>query len=260
MRKNKIIFNRALNPYFSIITVVKNDQNNIEKTIESIKHQSFSDYEYIIIDGKSIDKTVEKILKYKKFINLLISEKDNGIYYAMNKGIKLAKGNIIVFVNSGDLLKKNSLQNVSKIFLKDKKIDYVFGTVKRHYTTSTILKYGVNIERLKYNFDFATAHSTGFFLKRKIFDKYGLFNTKFKLSADYDLYYRLIITQKLFGSSTSKKKLIGEVAKGGYSSKVSFIQHLIEESKIRLHNKQNLLLVFIIFFNALIKFFLKKIG
>ena len=259
MRKNKIIFNRALNPYFSIITVVKNDQNNIEKTIESIKHQSFSDYEYIIIDGKSIDKTVEKILKYKKFINLLISEKDNGIYYAMNKGIKLAKGNIIVFVNSGDLLKKNSLQNVSKIFLKDKKIDYVFGTVKRHYTTSTILKYGVNTKRLKFNFDFATAHSTGFFLKKEIFKKYGSFNTKFKLSADYDLYYRIIITQKLSGGSTSKNKLIGEVTKGGYSSKVSFIQHLIEETKIRIHNKQNLLLVFIIFVNALIKFLIKKI-
>ena len=56
---------------------------------------------------------------------------------------------------------------MSKIFLKDKKIDYVFGTVKRHYTTSTILKYGMNTKRLKFNFDFATAHSTGFFLKKK---------------------------------------------------------------------------------------------
>ncbi len=259
MTKKKYFNKKKKNPFFSVITVVKNDEKNIDKTLKSVLSQNFRDFEYILIDGKSKDKTLNIIKKYKKSIAHLKSEIDKGIYYAMNKGIKLAKGHVIVFVNSGDLLKKNSLQDVSKIFLKDKKIDYVFGTVKRHYTTSTILKYGVNTKRLKFNFDFATAHSTGFFLKREIFKKYGLFNTKFKLSADYDLYYRIIITQKLSGGSTSKNQLIGEVTKGGYSSKVSFIQHLIEETKIRLHNKQNFLLVFIIFVNALIKFLIKKI-
>ena len=91
---------------------------------------------------------------------------------------------------------KISLNIINKTFKKDKKIDFVFGTVKRHYITSTILKHGFNLNRLKYNFDFATAHSTGFFLKKNFFLKYGFFNTKYKCSADYDLYYRLLITKK----------------------------------------------------------------
>lgn len=246
-------------PFFSIITVVKNDEKNIHKTIKSIINLNHKDYEYILIDGKSKDNTLKIIKKYRRFISNLISENDRGIYYAMNKGIKLSKGNIIVFVNSGDCLKKNSLIHIQKIFLKNKSYDYVFGTVRRHYTKSTILKYGINTNRLKYNFDFATAHSTGFFLKRKIFDKYGGFNTKFKYSADYDLYYRLIITNKILGGSTNKKNIVGEVAKGGFSSKISFCKHLIEECKIRLHNDQNFFLVIIIFINAIIKNVIKKI-
>ena len=259
MIKKKYFNKKKKLPFFSVITVVKDDEQNIEKTLKSVLSQSYKNYEYILIDGKSKDKTLNILKKYKKSITHLKSEKDGGIYYAMNKGIKLSKGQIIVFVNSGDYLKKNSLYNVRKIFLKDKKFDYVFGTVKRHYTTSTILKHGINTKKLKYNFDFATAHSTGFFLKKKIFDKYGYFNTKFKYSADYDLYYRLIITNNIKGGSTNKENIIGEVTKGGFSSKLSFLGHLIEETKIRIHNKQNLIIVVLIFINAILKFFKKKI-
>ena len=87
------------NPFFSVITVVKNDEKNIEKTIKSILSQTLNDYEYIIIDGKSQDKTFLKIQKYKKKIKKIISQNDNGIYFAMNKGAKFATGEIIVFVN-----------------------------------------------------------------------------------------------------------------------------------------------------------------
>ena len=77
---------------------------------------------------------MHQIKKYKKNINLLISEKDHGIYFAMNKAIKFARGEIIVFVNSGDLLMKNSLKIINNTFSKNKDFQYVFGTVKRHYT------------------------------------------------------------------------------------------------------------------------------
>ena len=246
-------------PYFSIITVVKNDENNIQKTIKSIISQNYKNFEYILIDGKSKDKTLEKINKYKNKIHYLLSEKDKGIYFAMNKGIKLAKGEILVFVNSGDILKSNALKVVSESFKNNKNFNYLFGTVLRHYTNTSILKYGVSPKKLIYNFDFATSHSTGFFLKRKIYQKYGLLNTKFKHSADYDLYYRLIINKKIIGGSTDKKKIIGVVSKGGYSSKVSFINHLLEECHIRIHNKQNLFFVFLIFTNGILKFVLKKL-
>ena len=85
-----------------------------------------------------------------------------------------------------------------------------------------------------------------------------MFNTKYKISADYDLYIRLILKNKILGSSTNKNDLIGTVASGGYSSKVPFYEHLKEESKIRLNNGQNFILVMAIFFNAFLKFIYKK--
>jgi len=254
LKKKKTLNNP---PLFSVITVVKNDQKNIEKTIKSIAQQSFKNFEYIVIDGKSSDHTIRNIKKYKKVINLLISEKDKGIYYAMNKGIKLASGKIIVFVNSGDLFAKNALKIVYNKFNKNKKIDFIFGTVLRHYTKKNILKSGFNPKKLLYNFDFATAHSTGFFLKKNIYNLVGNFNTKYKCSADYDIYYKVLLKHRLYGGSTSKEQIIGIVAPGGFSSKVSFFEHLKEEIKIRFDNNQNIFLISIIFLNALIKHYFK---
>jgi len=242
---------------FSVITVVKNDKFKISNTIKSVLNQTYKNFEYIVVDGKSTDGTLKVLSKYKKKINSLISKSDNGIYYAMNKGIKISKGEIIVFINSGDLFKKNALKLIRNLFEKNKSLDFVFGTVKRHYTKSTILKYGFNKNRLKYNFDFATAHSTGFFVKRKEIIKAGLFNTKYKCSADYDLYYKLLIKQNLKGTFTKKKDLVGEVMSGGFSSKLSFLDHLIEEVRIRYANQQNLLIIFIIMLNAITKHLLK---
>lgn len=250
---------KIINPYFTIITVIKNDEKNIKKTIKSIKKQTYKNFEYIIVDGKSSDNTVKEILKFKKFINKFLSEKDKGIYYAMNKGVKISEGKIIVFVNSGDILFPNALRYVHKIFNDDSQIDFVFGTVKRNYTKKTILKYGFNKKRLLINFDFATAHSTGFFVKREEIIKVGSFNTKYKCSADYDLYFKLIVKNKLNGSFTKKNNIVGEVMSGGFSSRISFFDHLKEETRIRFDNGQNFLLIFIIFVNAILKELIKKI-
>lgn len=246
-------------PFFSVITVVKNDEKNIEKTINSIFSQTIGDYEYIIIDGKSTDKTYSKILKYKKKLKNFIHENDKGIYFAMNKGARLATGNVLVFVNSGDILKKNALSIIKKKFIKNNNIKFVFGTVLRHYTTGSILKHSFNRNRLKFNFDFATSHSTGFFLKRTIFKKLHYFNTSYKCSADYDIYYKVLLSLKLDGASTKKNQLIGIVKSGGFSSKLNFIEHLLEETFIRFNNNQNILIIIIIFFNALIKHLIKKL-
>ncbi len=251
VKKNKI-----KKPFFSIITVVKNDEKNIYKTLKSIFNQSFKNFEYIVIDGKSSDKTL-KIIKKSKHINLLVSEKDKGIYYAMNKGLKHSKGEVIVFVNSGDTIVKNALKIIHKKFTNNKNISFVFGTVIRNYTKDTILKHGYNFKRMLYNFDFATSHSTGFFLKKSVYKKIGYYDTKFKYSADYDLYFRLY-KGNYVGGSTKKKEIIGNFTSGGFSSEISFIDKIIEESKIRLKNKQNIIFVLIIFINALIKNFLKK--
>ena len=169
----------------------------------------------------------------------------------MNKGIKNSNNDIIVFCNSGDFFYKNALKKILNIF-NNKDVDYVFGTVVRNYTNNKLIKSSLNPKRIFFNFDFATAHSTGFFLKRKIYKKIGLYNLKFKCSADYDLYFRLI-KSGFSGSVTKKKDLIGNVASGGFSSKISFFDHLMEETNIRLHNKQNIFIVFLIFINAIVK-------
>ena len=227
MKNKKILISKEIKkPYFSVITVVKNDEKNIIQTLKSIKNQTYTNFEYIIIDGNSEDKTIQKLMKFKNQINYLLSEKDNGIYFAMNKGLKISKGKIIVFVNSGDMLTKNALRIIKQKF-DHHKFDFVFGTVKRHYTKDTIIKYGFNRNRLKYNFDFATAHSTGFYLKRNIYKKIGFFNTFYKCSSDYDIYFKILLKMNLDGGYTKKNELIGTVSSGGFSSKVSFFSHLI---------------------------------
>lgn len=244
-------------PFFSIITVVKNDQLNILKTLNSINKQNFKNFEYIVIDGASTDKTL-KILMANKFYNVLLSEKDKGLYYAMNKGLKISRGKVILYVNSGDTITKNALKIVYNEFKKNKKISFLFGTVLRHYKTDIILKFGYNFKRMMYNFDFATSHSTGFFLKKKIYNQIGNYDTKFKCSADYDLYFRLY-KKNVVGSFTKKKDLIGKVSSGGFSSRLTFWEHLFEETNIRIKNKQSLFFIVIIFFNAILKYFLKRI-
>ena len=235
----------------SIITVVKNDEKFIEKTIKSIINQNLL-IEYIVVDGNSTDATFEIIKKYQNMIDLIISEKDDGLYDAMNKGIKNATGDIIGICNSGDVILENKLPIVLKEF-ETKKVDFVFATVKRHYTGGTIIKSGFNEKKINYNFDFATCHSTGFYIKNSVQKEIGTYDTSFKCSADYDLFYRLINVKKYIGGSTPKDLIIGEVAKGGLSSQISFFNHLKEETKIRFKNKQSYILIILIFLNAIIK-------
>jgi glycosyltransferase involved in cell wall biosynthesis len=241
----------------SLITVVKNDVHNIEKTIKSIISQKNTNIEYIIIDGLSKDGTIKKVNKYKKKIDKIVIQKDDGIYHAMNKGIKLAKGKYIGFCNSGDLITKGGLKTITKNLSKD--IDILFATVKRHYLGKTIIKSGYNIKRLNYNFDFATSHSTGFYVKSKLHDVYGNYDTRFRCSSDYDFYYRVLKNKKMNVKSTPKKKIVGIVQKGGFSSTLSPYAHLNEETKIRIKNKQSLIFIIVIYVNSLIKIFLKKI-
>ena len=241
---------KTKNKLLSIITVVKNDAINIEKTIKSIIQQKNQYIEYLIIDGKSSDGTLQKINNFRNKIDKIISSKDKGIYDAMNIGVKNANGKYIGFCNSGDIIKFNSLQTIVKFLKKD--IDVLFATVKRNYIGSTIIKSGYNLKRLNYNFDFATAHSTGFYIKKKFHDKIGLYDLSFKCSADYDFYLRIFKQKNLKVMSTNPNKIIGEVQSGGFSSTYSALDHIVEETKIRMKNNQNIFLISLIFINALI--------
>lgn len=230
----------------SIITVVKDNEDKIEKCIKSVINQSYKNIEYIIIDGNSSDNTKTIIQKYIDRINIFISEKDNGIWDAMNKGINLATGDIIGFLNSDDFYYPDAIQTVVHYF-NQKKIDFLFGTVKKYK-----LMHKFNPKIIRWSFGFYTSHSVGFFIKLKRHKEIGNYNSKF-LSADLDFFYKMIINYKLKGSSTNKKEILGEFSKGGYSSKVNYLDHLNDLNLIRLNNHQNKIFVYLLYYIKIIK-------
>mgnify|MGYP003952520103 FL=1 len=230
----------------SIITVVKNAENTIEKCIKSVLNQDYKNIQYIIIDGNSTDNTKKIIDKYRNKVSLIISEDDNGIWDAMNKGIKLAKGEILGFVSADDVYYENSLKIVNKYF-GEGNIDFLFGTVKKYK-----LMYGYNPSIIKWSFGFYTSHSVGFFIKTQKHKEVGFYNTKY-LSADLDFFYKMIVNFKLRGKSTKKEEILGEFGKGGFSSKINYIEHLKDLNQIRIDNNQNKLFVYFLYFIKIIK-------
>ena len=236
----------------SIITVTKNSEKYLEKNILSVHKQKYKNYEHIIIDGKSTDKTINIINKHKNKIKYFISEKDKGLYDAMNKGIKKSNGDIIGILNSDDIYYKKTLEIVNKYFNKYKKLDFLFGSVHKHK-----LLHGYYPKKIKWTFGFYSTHSIGFFIKKEAHKKVGFYNIKYKYSADYDLFYRLIVKKKMNGMATRKSEVFGKFRRGGLSSRIRYIDFLKECSQIRLDNKQNFFLVYLIFFARLIKNFRK---
>ena len=237
MNKEKII---------SIITVVKNREDVIEKCIKSVLNQNYKNIEYIIIDGNSSDGTISIINKYKDKISTVLSENDNGIWDAMNKGLKIAKGEIIGFLNSDDFYYENSFHTVNDYFNKYD-IDFLFGTVKKYK-----IMHGFNPNIIKWSFGFYTSHSVGFFIKTKKHKEVGLYNTKY-LSSDLDFFYKMIVNFNLKGIATKKNEIIGEFKKGGFASTVNYIDHLKDLNKIRIDNQQNKFLVLFLYLFKIIK-------
>ena len=229
------------NPLISIITVTLNSQKYLEETLKSIFDQKYKNYELIIIDGKSNDKTLKIIKKNNNKIDYWISQKDKGIYDAFNKGLALARGQYIGFVNSDDVLTKNSLKYLAH-YHRSKKFDFLFGAVKKHWG----VLHGYKKWKIKFSWGFYSSHSTGFFISNKAAKKVGKYNLKFKYHADWDYFYRMIIKKKLVGISSNENELFGHFRRGGYSSNITYDNHILETIKIRLFNGQNNLLVFLI--------------
>ena len=237
------------NPLFSIITVVYNGEKYLEETIESVIKQKFKNFEYIVIDGGSTDNSVKIIEKFEKKIDYWVSEKDRGIYDAFNKGMRVSKGKFIGFINSDDIYKKNALKIISNYIKKNQQADFIFGSVKKHWG----VLYGYKPHKIKYSWGFYSSHSTGFFVKRKVAEKVGFYNIKYKYHADYDYFYRLIVKNKMKGISTKKNEIVGIFRRGGFSSKISFWKKLKEDIRIRHDNGQNIFLLILIFSNKFLR-------
>lgn len=183
----------------SIITVVYNGEKFIENAIQSVINQTYKNIEYIIIDGDSKDKTVDIIKKYEHKISYWISEKDSGLYDAMNKGIKATKGDIIGIINSDDFYADDTvLEKVQALFEKNPKTQAIYSDLVYVDAddTNKVVRYWNSDNIKSFKSGWHPAHPT-FFVKRDLYEKYGLFDTSFKISADYELMLRFIEKNKI---------------------------------------------------------------
>ena len=234
----------------SVVTVTKNSEKFLEENLQSLKNQTYRNFEHIIIDGKSTDKTIEIIKKYSDQINFWKSEIDSSLYEAMNKGIDKSTGDIIGILNSDDVYYPQALSIVNDYFSNYPDIDFLFGSVEKHK-----LMHGFNPKKIKWTFGFYTTHSIGFFIRKSSQLKLGLYDTQYKYSADYDLFYRMIVKENFKGISTKKNEILGKFRKGGLSSRIRYIDFLRENNRIRINNGQNKFIVYIIFLLRLIRNF-----
>lgn len=202
----------------SIITACFNSAATIRDTIESVLSQGHDDIEYIIIDGASTDNTLEIVKEYSSRIAKIVSEKDQGIYFALNKGIQLATGEVIGILHADDMYNSNFV--VASVAEQMKLVDAVYGDLQ--YVDRT------NANKVIRNWKSGQYHAgmfrkgwmpphPTFFLKKRCYDQFGLYDTSFKTAADYELMLRMI--HKLGVSVAYIPEVLVKMRVGGVSNK-----------------------------------------
>ena len=204
----------------SIITVSYNNSETIEDTILSVASQSYPVIEHIIIDGVSTDGTISLIKKHTNKIAKFISEPDNGIYDAMNKGISFASGDIVGFLNADDVYHDNDCLSTVINEFKKKNVDSVFADVVyvQPNNLNKVVRYYCSAKFLprKFTYGFMPAHPT-FFAKRECYKQYGSFKTDYKIAADYEMLVRFLYVHKITYSYIPN--VLVRMRKGGTSTK-----------------------------------------
>ena len=217
-----------------------NSEQTIEQSIKSLINQSYQNIEHIIIDGCSTDNTISIIKKYNDKISKIISEKDDGIYFALNKGLELATGDIIGFLHSDDqYFSKEVLNDVVKSF-KEKNVDCVIGDlVFLNLDKNKIVRYyrGSSDPQLNFNYGIMPPHPS-VFLKKSIYDAYGSFDTRYTIAADYDFLLRIIKINKV--SYHYIKKIFVQMNLGGLSTKSLFHKLFLNYEIVKIHLKYRL--------------------
>ena len=203
----------------SIITVSFNSSDTIESTFQSVAEQTYENIEYIVIDGGSSDGTLDLIKKYKKTISKWVSEPDKGLYDAMNKGVEMATGDVIGLINSDDLFcDKDAIMKVIEVFKSNYELDSVYSDLYyvSEFDTNKIIRKWITGRQKKFKYGWHPAHPT-FYIKKKVYDDFGLFDLKFKLAADFEIMLRFLekykITTKYLNQSLVKMRLGGETNK-----------------------------------------------
>ncbi len=191
----------------SVITVCRNAENLIGKTLESVFNQTYKNYESIVIDGASDDETVQIIEKFRDKIAYFVSESDTGIFNAMNKGIKAATGDILYFLNAGDTVyDENVFANIIEEFNKYPQAELIFGDL---YFRTSLITYPEDLytesgrickfNRYLFNlslYHMPIPHQASFF-KKELFIRYGGYREDIKFSGDYEFYLRILLKERI---------------------------------------------------------------
>lgn len=214
----------------SVVTISYNSAGTIHKTLDSLKNQTYKNIEHIIVDGNSADDTI-KICDQFPHIYKIISESDKGVYDAFNKGLKVASGEIVGFLNSDDIFyNKNVLQTIAEHF--DDQTDCVFGNLDYVNTEGKVVR---KWRSKPYQNGFFTkgwmpAHPT-FYCRKSIYDRFGRYDDSFEIAGDFELMLRFLEKNKIrskFIDQTLVKMLVGGISNNGIVSKTK----IVKEEKI----------------------------
>jgi glycosyltransferase involved in cell wall biosynthesis len=182
---------RSEQPKLSIITINLNNKDGLLKTIESVVNQTSKDFEYVVIDGASVDGSVEALKNFSDRIDVIVSEKDSGIYNAMNKGIQLSKGEYLLFLNSGDWLLGNDVLEKALNLLETEagissaNIYIDNGHSRTHYPSADTIDFNCL-------FNGSLPHPSSF-IKREMFERHGLYNEANKIVSDWEFFFLTLI-------------------------------------------------------------------
>ena len=206
----------------SIITVSYNSNLTIKDTIDSVLSQTYLDIEYIIVDGWSNDNTVDIIREYERSFNgrmKWISEKDSGLYDAMNKGIQMATGEIIGIINSDDLFcDKHAIEKVMHIFEENESLDSVYADlfyVVQNDTAKIVRRWKTGNQK-QFKYGWHPAHPT-LYIKKEVYNKFGFFNLDYKLAADFEIMLRFLEKYRI--STYYLKEAFVKMRLGGATNK-----------------------------------------
>lgn len=209
----------------SVITVLLNAESVVEAAIQSVRMQRYPDIEHLIIDGGSVDKTLSIVNGLKTKNTVVVSEKDSGIYDAMNKGVRLASGDLVIFLNADDrLAQEHSISDLVEAFKIDKNLDVVFGdAVVRDEAGDSYRSYS-HIKRNNIGFEMVCHQAI--MARRALFQKIGGFDLSYKICADLDWLLRVVDSGAAY---VHVPRLVTYYAAGGESDRS--IERRIQEKK-----------------------------
>lgn len=219
---------------YSIITINFNHREGLRRTIESVITQSYNDYEYIIIDGGSTDGSREVIQEYEKQIHYWVSEPDKGIYNAMNKGVKAAHGDYLIFMNSGDTFFDNNVLEKSLPYMHD---DIVQGIARNQDQTETPLFFFKVSNRT--DMVSPSLHHQSCFFRKKLFDSL-LYDEHYKIVADWKFYIEQLIFHNCTYSHMPVRVALyegGGVSETAYELEFEERREIIQEMAVLLKEK-----------------------